>query len=191
MKEWGPNGKNLGSPTYTPARTLFNKDKNEIAMCESGLYQQGRIRQDNPEFYNSKEWRVIPYPVFKNAVKNVAGNYYGHYLVVNASKPKENQQMTWKLIGFMLSHAEEYLSKVGLIQPTVKLMKSDTYKAMPYANVFKEDMERGHIVYYGENSAKIQDHIREAVESVMLAGASPEAALEKLKRKAQEALEER
>ena len=98
MKEWGPNGKNLGSPTYTPARNLFNKDKNEVAMCESGLYQQGRIRQDNPEFYNSKEWRVIPYPVFRNAVKNVAGNYYGHYLVVNASKPKENQQMTWKLI---------------------------------------------------------------------------------------------
>jgi multiple sugar transport system substrate-binding protein len=191
MKEWGPNGKNLGSPTYTPARNLFNKDKNEVAMCESGLYQQGRIRQDNPEFYNSKEWRVIPYPVFRNAVKNVAGNYYGHYFVVNASKPKENQQMTWKLIGYMLSHAEEYLSKVGLIQPTLKLMKSDTYKAMPYANVFKEDMERGHIVYYGENSAKIQDQIREAVESVMLAGASPETALDKLKRRAQEALEER
>jgi multiple sugar transport system substrate-binding protein len=70
-------------------------------------------------------------------------------------------------------------------------MKSETYKGMPYGNVFKEDMERGHIVYYGENSAKIQDHIREAVESVMLAGGSPEAALEKLKRRAQEALQER
>jgi multiple sugar transport system substrate-binding protein len=191
MKEWGPNGKNLGSPTYTPARSLFNKDKNDVAMCESGLYQQGRIRQDNLEFYNSKEWRVIPYPVFKNAVKNVAGNYYGHYLVVNAGRPKENQQVAWKLIGYMLGHSEEYLSTVGLIQPTVKLMKSDTYKAMPYANVFKEDMERAHIVYYGENSAKIQDHIREAVESVMLAGASSEAALEKLKRRVQEALQER
>jgi multiple sugar transport system substrate-binding protein len=191
MKEWGPNGKNLGSPTYTPARSLFNKDKNDIAMCESGLYQEGRIRQDNPEFYNSKEWRVIPYPVFKNGVKNVAGNYYGHYLVVNASKPKENQQMAWKLIGYMLSRPEEYLSKVGLIQPTLKLMKSETFKAMPYANVFKEDMERGHIVYYAENSAKIQECIREAVESVMLAGASPEQALEKLKRRAQEALQEK
>jgi multiple sugar transport system substrate-binding protein len=46
-------------------------------------------------------------------------------------------------------------------------------------------------VYYGENSAKIQDHIREAVESVMLAGTPPEGALEKLKRRAQEALQER
>jgi multiple sugar transport system substrate-binding protein len=191
MKDWGPNGRNLGSPTYTAARSLFNKDKNEVAMCESGLYQQDRIRKDNAEFFNSKEWRVIPYPVFKGAVKNVAGNYYGHYLVVNASRPKESQQMTWKFIGYMLTHAEEYLSKVGLVQPTVKLMQSNTYKSMPYGNVFREDMERAHIVYYGENSAKIQDQIREAVESVMLAGASPEQALEKLKRKAQEALEEK
>jgi len=191
MKEWGPNGRNLGSPTYTNARSLFNKDKNDVAMCLSGLYQAGRIRKDNPEFHKSGEWRVIPFPVFKNAAKNVACNYYGHYFVVNAQKPKENRQMTWKLIGHMLGHPEEYLSKVGLIQPTVKLMKSETFKAMPYANVFKEDMERAHIVYYGENSAKIQDHIRQAVESVMLAGASPEEALEKLKRRAQEALQER
>jgi multiple sugar transport system substrate-binding protein len=86
MKEWGPNGRNLGSPTYTNARKLFNKDKNDIAMCLSGLYQAGRIRKDNPEFHKSGEWRVIPFPVFKNAVKNVAANYYGHYYVVNAQK---------------------------------------------------------------------------------------------------------
>ena len=190
MKEWGPNGKNLGSPTYTNARKLFNKDNNDIGMCLSGLYQAGRIRIDNPEFYNSKEWRVVPYPKFKNAVNDVAGAYYGHYFVVNAQKPKQNQEMTWKLIGHLLKHSEEYLSRVGLIQPTVKLMASETFKAMPYSDVFKNDMERGHVVYYGANSAKIQQHVREAVESVMLAGAAPEAALEKLKRKAQEALEE-
>lgn len=190
MKEWGPNGKNLGSPTYTNARKLFNKDNNDMAMCLSGLYQAGRIRKQNPEFYNSKEWRVVPYPKFKNAVNDVAGAYYGHYFVVNAQKPKENQEMTWKFIGHLLKHSEEYLSKVGLIQPTVKLMASETFKAMPYSDVFKNDMERGHIVYYGANSAKIQQHVREAVESVMLAGMAPEEALKKLKRKAQETLEE-
>ena len=190
MKEWGPNGKNLGSPTYTNARKLFNKDNNDMGMCLSGLYQAGRIRKDNPEFYKSGEWRVVPYPKFKNAVKDAASAYYGHYFVVNAQKPKENQAMTWKFIGYMLRHSEEYLSKVGLIQPTVKLMESETFKAMPYSDVFKGDMERGHVVYYGANSAKIQQHIREAVESVMLAGASPESALKNLRRKAQEALEE-
>jgi multiple sugar transport system substrate-binding protein len=190
MQEWGPNGRNLGSPTYKNARKLFNKDNNDIGMCISGLYQAGRIRADNPEFYNSGEWRVIPYPKFKNAVNDVACAYYGHYLVVNAQKPKKNQSMAWKFIGYMLRHSEEYLSKVGLIQPTVTLMESATFKGMPYSDVFKGDMERGHVVYYGENSAKIQDHIRGAVESVMLSGVSPEDALKKLRRKAQEALEE-
>jgi multiple sugar transport system substrate-binding protein len=69
-------------------------------------------------------------------------------------------------------------------------MESETFKSMPYSSVFKEDMERGHVVYYGENSAKIQQHIRGAVESVMLSGVAPEEALKTLRRKAQEALEE-
>jgi len=69
-------------------------------------------------------------------------------------------------------------------------MESETFKGMPYSDVFKKDMERGHVVYYGENSAKIQEHVRGAVESVMLSGMSPEEALKNLKRKAQEALEE-
>ena len=191
MQAWGPNGKNLGSPTYTNARKLFNKDNNDMGMCLSGLYQAGRIRKDNPEFYNSGEWRVVPFPKFANAVKNSASAYYGHYFVVNAQKPKKNQEMTWKFIGYMLSHAEAYLSKVGLIQPTVKLMGSQTFKDMPYSSVFKGDMERGLIVYYAGNSAKIQQHIREAVESVMLAGSSPEKALKNLRRKAQETLDEK
>jgi multiple sugar transport system substrate-binding protein len=98
--------------------------------------------------------------------------------------------MAWKFIGYMLRHSEEYLSKVGLIQPTVTLMESATFKGMPYSDVFKKDMERGHVVYSGENSAKRQEHIRGAVESVMLSGVSPGDALKNLKRKAQETLEE-
>lgn len=189
MQQWGPNGKNLGSPTYTPARNLFNKDNNDIAMCQSGLYQQGRIRNDNPEFYESGDWAVIPYPLFENAVLDVSGAYYGHYFVVNQQKPKENQEMTWKFISYMLNHPEEYLIKVGLIQPKVRLMESDEFKNMPYSDVFKKDMERGHIVYYAENSAIIQQHIREAVESVMLTGRTPESALQVMKLKIQEVLE--
>lgn len=189
MQQWGPNGKNLGSPTYTPARNLFNKDNNDIAMCQSGLYQQGRIRNDNPEFYESGDWAVIPYPLFEDAVQDVAGAYYGHYFVVNQQKPKENQEMTWKFISYMLNHPEEYLIKVGLIQPKVRLMESDEFKNMPYSDVFKKDMERGHIVYYAENSAIIQQYIRDAVEAVMLTGGTPESALQVMKSKIQEVLE--
>jgi multiple sugar transport system substrate-binding protein len=189
MKEWGPNGKNLGSPTYKNSRKLFNQDNNDVAMCISGLYQEGRIRNDNPEFFNSGEWRVIPYPQFENAVNEVAACYYGHYFMVNIQKPENEQTASWQLISYMLQHPEEYLETVGLIQATRTLMDSDIYKNMPYSKVFADDMEKGHVVYYAENSTKMNDLLKEAVESVMLSGVAPEKALATLKTKAQEILQ--
>lgn len=188
--DWGPNGNNLGSPTYTNARKLFNADKNDIAMALTGLYQEGRIRAENEAFYNSGEWMVIPFPQFENAVKDVPCNYYGHYYMVNNQKPTEEQAMAWKLIAYMLGHSDEYLTQVGLIQPTKKLMASEAFTSMPYAEVFAKDMEKGHIVYYGENSAKMQELLKEAVEGVMLSNIAPVDALKTLKQKAQELLEE-
>jgi len=186
MKNWGPNGLNLGSPTYAAARSLFNADKNEIAMCTTGLYQEGRIKNENPDFFNSGNWMVVPYPKFANAVKDVASCFYGHYYMVNAQAPKARQDASWKLIGYMLSHGEEYLTEVALPQPTKTLLNSATFKNMPFSSVFANDMARGHIVYYGAHSAELQNLIRAAVESVMLAGETPEKALATLRTAAQE-----
>jgi len=190
MQAWGPSGLNLGSPTYKNARSLFNKDNNDIAMATTGLYQEGRIKAENPTFYNSGEWMVVPFPVFKDAVKDVAACYYGHYYMVNAQSSKAEQEAAWKFIGYMLSHGEEYLTEVALIQPTKKLMNSDVYKSQPFSDVFTKDFQRGHIVYYGKNSSELQTLIRTAVESVMLSGVTPEKALATLKAAAQELIDE-
>ncbi len=133
---------------------------------------------------------VVPYPQFANAKKEVAGCYYGHYYMVNGQAPDRRQEAAWKFIGYMLSHGEEYLETVTIIQPTKQLMDSDTYKNMPFSDVFSRDMEKGHIVYYGENSAKMQELIKQAVESVMLSGVSSEKAFATLKAEAQELLDE-
>ncbi|MDR2134889.1 MAG: ABC transporter substrate-binding protein, partial [Treponema sp.] len=114
-----------------------------------------------------------------------------HYYMVNAQAPKARQDAAWKFIGFMLSHAEEYLTEVSLIQPTKALFNSPAYKSMPYSDVFTGDFQRGHIVYYGANSAELQSLIRAAVESVMLSGETPERALATLKAAAQELIDER
>ena len=190
MQQWGPNGRNLGSPTYKAARSLFNQDNNDIAMATTGLYQEGRLKADNPAFYDSGEWMVVPFPVFEDAVNDTAGCYYGHYYMVNAQSSKAKQEAAWKLIGYMLGHAEEYLTEVNIIQPTKALLNSDTYKNMPYSDVFTHDMEKGHIVYYGANSSELQTLIRSAVESVMLSGVTPEKALATLRSAAQELLDE-
>ena len=134
MQQWGPNGLNLGSPTYKAGRSVFNADNNDLAMCSTGLYQEARIKHDNPAFYESGEWMVVPYPKFENAVKDVAACYYGHYYMVNADATKAQQEAAWQLISYMLSHGDEYLSQVNIIQPTTALLNSDTFKNMPYSS---------------------------------------------------------
>lgn len=191
MQQWGPSGKNLGSPTYKSARKIFDNDSNEIAMTHSGLYQQARIKADNPEFYASKDWMVIPFPVFEDAVNNIASCYYGQMLMVNGDIDSAKQEAAWKFLGFLLRHEKEYLLEGGsLMQPTKALMSSQTLKDMPYSDVFINDMHRSHMVYYGANSAELQTAIRSAIESVMLSGVSPMEALATLRTTAQEILDE-
>lgn len=85
MQQWGPTGKNLGGPTYVAPRKAFDNNDNQIAMSDSGLYQQGRLKTGNPDFYNSGEWMVIPYPQWENAVKHVPGHIAGHFYLVNGN----------------------------------------------------------------------------------------------------------
>lgn len=190
MKDFGPAGKNLGSPTYAAARKLFDNDKDEIAMSLSGLYQEQRMESANKAFYDSKDWMVIPYPQWKGASKVAANNYYGHYYMVNAQKGPAQQKAAWKLLAFMLSHGEDYLKEVGIVQPTKVLMESASFKAMPYSDVFKSDLAKAHIVYYGASSPKIDSLLKTAVESVMMGAAEPEKALADLKKAVQAVLDE-
>lgn len=190
IKDWGPHGKNLGSPTYVNARKTFDKDNNDIAMCLSGLYQEGRLRDDNPDFYNSGEWMVVPFPVFENAKNNLAAAYYGHYLMVNSQISNEKQEMAWKFIDYMLSHPVEYLKKVNIVQPTQDLIESKAFKNMPYSNVFMEDLARAKPVFLHQNGYQFERYIKEAIESVMLQGTSVDGALKYLRLSIQEVLDE-
>jgi len=190
FQEWGPNGRNLGSPTYTNARKLFNKDDNSISMCLTGMYQIDRIRADNLAFYESNEWMIVPFPVWENAVNNYGCNYYGHYYMVNAESTSEKQDWAWKFIAYMLSHGEEYLTNCGLIQPTNALLNSEAYEDSPYADVFAADMARSKSVMLHELNPQFDELLKEAIESVMLTGVTPQQALDTLRRKANELLQE-
>ena len=83
---------------------------------------------------------------------------------------------------------EEYLTKVGLIQPLKSLLEGEVYANMPYSEVFKSDFARAHILYYGKNSAIVQTAIDTAIKNVMLQGVSPEKAYETMQAAVLEAL---
>ena len=63
-------------------------------------------------------------------------------------------------------------------------------RLLAYSKVFSDDMNRGHIVYYGANSTAIQSALGTAVQGVMLQGVTPEAAYNQLKKTVQELIEE-
>jgi len=189
MRQWGPNGKNLGSPTYTAARKQFDHNKNEIAMHLSGLYQEARMLKANPDFYNSKDWMIIPFPVFKGG-KNLANCYYFQYYMVNSQIPEREQKEAWKFVAFLLSHPTVYLDKVALIAPKKELIESEQFKKVPYSNVFIEDLKRAEPVYYGPASWQINELIKEAIENVMMNNVPPKDAVAKLKKSAQAILDE-
>jgi multiple sugar transport system substrate-binding protein len=189
FEQWGPVGRNLGSPTYENARSLFNANADEVAMAHSGLYQQGRIKAENPAFYESDDWMVIPYPVFEDAVHDVSSSYYGHYLMVSADTPAHLQDEAWRFVWFLLEHAEDYLEQVNIVQPRRALMESDLFRSIPYSQVFTREMERAEVVYYAEHSAKLQELVREAVESVLYGQATPEKAYVRLRTFAQAILD--
>ena len=134
---------------------------------------------------------VVPFPVFKDAVKNYAACYYGHYYHVNADATEAQQYWGWELIKYFLltpGHAEDYLTKVGLIQPLETLMNGEVYKNMPFSDVFKADFARAHITYYGKNAASIQTQIDTAINNVMLQGVDPAAAYDELQKNVLELL---
>jgi len=190
VKDFGPSGKNLGSPTYTAARTEFDKNNGTVAMSFSGLYQGARMKASNPAFYNSKDWMVVPFPQWKDARKRVTANYSGHYYMVNIQSDKLEQQASWILLNYMLDHGDMYLDKVAIVQPTKKLNESAILKAMPYSSVFTSDFDAAKIVYTGKGSSKINALLKQAFESVMLAGVDPREALAKLRKSAQDVLDE-
>ncbi len=171
MADWGPNGRNLGSPTYTNARRTFNRDDNSVAMCISGLYQYDRIKAENEAFLS--EVSVVPYPRFQNAVNDNGAAVYGHYYMVNASSSSAAQKAAWKLTMYMSSHVEEFLDQVGLTIPSKMLLETAVYKNKKFADVFIDDMATANFVMTHESGPKIQDVLKEMVEGVMLTKVPP------------------
>lgn len=148
------------------------------------------MKNTNPDFYNSKDWMVVPFPQWKDAKKRVTANYSGHYYMVNVQSDKLVQKASWVLLNYMLGHGERYLEKVAVVQPTKKLTQSATYRAMPYSDVFTKDFDAAKIVYIGPASSRLSSLLKAAIESVEVGGEDPRVALEKLRKAAQAALDD-
>ena len=189
MKQWGPSGRNLGSPTMPQARRQFDNDQNEIAMHLSGLYQNARMRTANPTFYNSDDWMIIPYPVFEGG-RRISNTYYFQYYMVNSQIPQHEQVEAWKFVHYMLSHGDMYLENVNLIVPTRAVMEGEAFKRQKFSNVFVEDLQYANVVYHSPFSWRINELIDTAIKNVMTTNITAQQAYQTLKRDAQAVVDE-
>lgn len=178
MQQWGPQGMNLGSPTYINARSIFNEGG--IAMMLSGLYQEERLRTDNPEFYASDSWSVVPFPHFENGVDVPSARYY-HYWCVNDKSSEEEKEASWRFIGFLATHAMDYLNEVKLLMPKKSILEDVRNVDIPYIDVFISELEKAPDVYAGVYADRIASIVEGLMKEVMLSGLEPEKAVIRLK----------
>jgi len=193
MQQWGPNGLNYGSPTLTIARKLINKDNNDMAMAMAGLYQEPRIQKENPDYFNSDNWCLIPFPRFENAVEGSPNaSFIAHYYMVNSEASAAKQKICWEFISYMLSHHIDYLTKGGtIVQPVAGILDAPEMKALRDSDVVLSDLANSDCILYGDYSPEFEAMLKTAITDVMIQGVSPEDAYAKLKKEAQAVLDEK
>ena len=192
MQQWGPNGNNYGSPTLTIARKLINNNNNDMAMAMAGLYQEPRIKNDNPTFYESDDWCLIPFPRFADADPSApSASFIAHYYMVNSATSPEKQKICWEFIAYMLSHPIDYLTKGGtIVQPVKGILDTPEMQALRDSDVVLSDLENSDCILYGDYSPMFESLLTTAITNVMTQGVSPEEAYNTLKRDAQSVLDD-
>ncbi len=165
FKEWGPDGDNLGSPTYVNARTVFAEGN--AAMMLSGLYHEARLEREYKEFYESGKWSVHPFPYFKDGRKTGSAKYV-HYWCVNNNLDKREKKAAWSFIEFLSEHYREYLEEVKLIMPKRELFENISDYDIPYLDIFIDDLEQSSFIFTGKSSETLRSILEECVNLVML-----------------------
>lgn len=178
LSQWGPMESNLGSPTYINARSIFNKG--EIAMMLSGLYQEERLENENPDLYFSSDWAVVPFPVFEGGL-DVPCAKYCHYWCVNGDIDKKKQEAAWSFVAFLSEHAEEYLTKVKLILPKREIFENLSKYDIPFLDVFASDLEKASFIYSGPKVHEVSNILESLIREVMLSGLESEKAVIRLR----------
>ncbi len=192
MKEFGPAGKNYASPSYTYARKLFNAANGDIAMAFIGLYQVPRIKNDNPEFYNSGDWMIVPFPKMAEAKPSDPRScYLSQYYYVNAQSSPAAQKAAWEFLAFCQSKPEEYLGRGGsVIQPRLSVLESSVLDTLPYSNVVLEGLAESKASYCEAGAAQIEKLFLSALTDVMTTDVTAEDAYKSLKEQAQAVIDE-
>ncbi len=167
----------LGDPSLTVAFLAFGDGS--VGMFLGGSwYGPYLAEQKSP---TSDQFVVKPLPRWKDSTNNTGSFLYAYGLFVNSKSSPEKQMLCTKLIKELSSHPEEYLKAGGLLQPSIALTKSETFKNTPFLDVFLEDMKGTPYWPTHPKSFEIADSLVRALQRAVLDEAPVQESLDQAK----------
>ncbi len=167
----------LGDPSLTVGFLAFG-DASVGMFLGGSWYGPYLAEQKSP---TADKFVVMPMPRWKDAVNKTGSFLYAYGLFVNSKSTPEKQLVCTKLIKELSSHPEDYLKAGGLLQPTIAMTNSDTFKNTPFLNVFLEDMKGTPYWPTHPKSFEIADALVRAVQRAVLDRAPVQASLDQAK----------
>jgi multiple sugar transport system substrate-binding protein len=113
---------------------------------------------------------------------------YGWMWGVNTAKPAAEKAAAWDFVRFMLAKPDEWLGKVGFVQPVKGVEQSAVAKSFPYFDVHMKDVSTASWYLRSEFTNEITQALGRAIERVVYDGADPKGSLDQAQAEAEKVL---
>jgi len=161
-------------------RTTMNTSSNpnqdfvdgRVAMWITGPWATPQVQQSPV----GNDFTVVSLPQVDPAHPRTL--VYGWMWGVNKAKPEAEKAAAWDFIRFMLAKPDEWLGKVGFVQPVLGVDQSETAKQFPYYAVHMKDVSTASWYLRSEFTNEITQALGRAIERVVYDGADPKASLD-------------
>lgn len=171
----------LGDPTVEEPIELFGEGA--LSMVTVGTWFGPWLEENYPE--TAKQYVVVPFPRFADAVNDTGAFLYAYGHMVNAQSPPAEQAAAWKLSASLNSKPADYFKQAGLIQPRLELEESGALDEVPYAHVFWNDMKG---TPADRMTGEMWEAVMRAIQRVTQGDETPQASLDQAQQELTEIL---
>jgi multiple sugar transport system substrate-binding protein len=171
-------------------RTTMNTPSNpnqdfvdgRVAMWITGPWATPQVQQSPI----GNDFTVVPLPEVDPSKPHTL--VYGWMWGVNNAKPAAEKAAAWDFVRFMLARPDEWLGKVGFVQPVRGVDQSAVARNFPYFDVHMQDVSTGSWYLRSEFTNEITQALGRAIERVIYDGADPKGSLDQAQSEAEKVL---